>query len=72
MARVGIFLIMAALIARMVGRGERVILPDEFAGGAAGQPGIPGKLRLTPPSCRFRSVPHHREIRDVSRGSGGV
>ena len=32
-ARVGIFLIMAALIARMVGRGERVILPDEFVGG---------------------------------------
>jgi hypothetical protein len=70
-ARVGIFLIMAALIARMIGRGERVVLPDELAG-AAGQPGIPGRLRLTPPSCRFRSVPRHREIRDVSRGSGVV
>ncbi len=39
-ARVGIFLIMAALIARMVDRGERVVLPDEFVegSGTAGDP----------------------------------
>jgi len=39
-ARVGIFLIMAALIARMVDRGERVVLPDVFVGGSgtAGDP----------------------------------
>ena len=45
MARVGIFLIMAALIARMVGRGERVVLPDESAGGS-GTAGDPWQIAI--------------------------
>jgi len=44
-ARVGIFLIMAALIATMVGRGERVVLPDEFVGGS-GTAGDPWQIAI--------------------------
>jgi hypothetical protein len=44
-ARVGIFLIMAASIARMVGRGERVVLRDEFVGGS-GTAGDPWQIAI--------------------------
>ena len=44
-ARVAIFLIMAASIARMVDRGERVVLPDEFVGGS-GTAGDPWQIAI--------------------------